>query len=153
MDISNHFLEVYICVISFSQYKFKYRYFVKQHTNGGPIIAVQIENEFGSYSDEIAHLIFIKEVILIYILETVRFPCNVSFSRNVWTILRTMNSYWNLFHINFYIYSSYNWNMEIFFSVVTEVWRKRTFIDIRKYFWFRARTILWTWVLKKTYML
>ncbi|KAL4229127.1 Beta-galactosidase-1-like protein 2 [Mactra antiquata] len=37
-----------------------------QHSKGGPIIAVQIENEFGSYSDEIEHLKFIKQLLLQY---------------------------------------------------------------------------------------
>ncbi|KAJ8302339.1 hypothetical protein KUTeg_021326 [Tegillarca granosa] len=33
-----------------------------QHLNGGPIIAVQVENEFGSYSNEVQHLLFIKQM-------------------------------------------------------------------------------------------
>ena len=33
-----------------------------QFTQGGPIIAVQVENEFGSYSEEVNHLMFIKGV-------------------------------------------------------------------------------------------
>nr|XP_022302707.1 beta-galactosidase-1-like protein 2 [Crassostrea virginica] len=35
-----------------------------QRTNGGPIIAVQVENEFGSYSKEVDHLHAIKETLL-----------------------------------------------------------------------------------------
>ena len=31
-------------------------------SSGGPIIAFQVENEFGSYSNEAEHLKFIKEV-------------------------------------------------------------------------------------------
>lgn len=37
-----------------------------QHLNGGPIIAVQVENEFGSYSNEVQHLLFIKQLLLKY---------------------------------------------------------------------------------------
>ncbi|XP_071173386.1 beta-galactosidase-1-like protein 2 [Mytilus edulis] len=37
-----------------------------QRSKGGPIIAVQVENEFGHYSDEIEHLLFIKKVLLKY---------------------------------------------------------------------------------------
>ncbi|CAG2221809.1 unnamed protein product [Mytilus edulis] len=37
-----------------------------QRSKGGPIIAVQVENEFGHYSDEIDHLLFIKKVSLFY---------------------------------------------------------------------------------------
>ena len=33
-----------------------------QYTNGGPIIAFQVENEYGSFSQETAHLKFIKNV-------------------------------------------------------------------------------------------
>lgn len=33
---------------------------------GGPIIAFQVENEFGSYSNEVAHLRFIKETLIKY---------------------------------------------------------------------------------------
>lgn len=33
-----------------------------QFSNGGPIIAFQVENEFGSFSSEIEHLLFIKKV-------------------------------------------------------------------------------------------
>lgn len=35
-----------------------------QHVNGGPIIAVQIENEFGSYSSEVEHLLYLKKLLL-----------------------------------------------------------------------------------------
>lgn len=35
-----------------------------QHVHGGPIIAVQIENEFGSYSSEVAHLLYLKKLLL-----------------------------------------------------------------------------------------
>ncbi|XP_060553818.1 beta-galactosidase-1-like protein 2 isoform X2 [Ruditapes philippinarum] len=35
-----------------------------QYSRGGPIIAFQIENEFGSYSSEIEHLIFLKNLYL-----------------------------------------------------------------------------------------
>lgn len=35
-----------------------------QHVNGGPIIAVQIENEFGSYSSEVEHLLYLKKLFL-----------------------------------------------------------------------------------------
>lgn len=34
-----------------------------QFTLGGPIIAVQVENEFGSYSNEVDHLMFIKGLL------------------------------------------------------------------------------------------
>ncbi|XP_060069165.1 beta-galactosidase-1-like protein 2 [Ylistrum balloti] len=34
-----------------------------QYSKGGPIIAVQVENEFGSYSDEVEHLSFVKELL------------------------------------------------------------------------------------------
>ncbi|VDI59419.1 Hypothetical predicted protein, partial [Mytilus galloprovincialis] len=37
-----------------------------QRSKGGPIIAVQVENEFGHYSDEIDHLLFIKKVLQKY---------------------------------------------------------------------------------------
>ncbi|XP_033744592.1 beta-galactosidase-1-like protein 2 [Pecten maximus] len=37
-----------------------------QHSKGGPIIAVQVENEYGSYSDEVEHLMFVKELLLKY---------------------------------------------------------------------------------------
>ena len=39
-------------------------YFQFQHVNGGPIIAVQIENEFGAYSSEVEHLMYLKKVKL-----------------------------------------------------------------------------------------
>lgn len=35
-----------------------------QRSNGGPIIAVQVENEFGSYSTEVDHLHTIREILL-----------------------------------------------------------------------------------------
>lgn len=35
-----------------------------QYSQGGPLIAVQIENEFGSYSIEVAHLMFIKQLLI-----------------------------------------------------------------------------------------
>lgn len=35
-----------------------------QYSKGGPIIAVQIENEFGSYSSEVAHLMFLKQLLI-----------------------------------------------------------------------------------------
>ncbi|XP_052802996.1 beta-galactosidase-1-like protein 2 [Mya arenaria] len=35
-----------------------------QYSNGGPIIAVQIENEFGSYSSEVKHLLFVKQLLV-----------------------------------------------------------------------------------------
>ncbi|XP_048741109.2 beta-galactosidase-1-like protein 2 [Ostrea edulis] len=35
-----------------------------QHTSGGPIIAVQVENEYGSYSNEVEHLHTITEMLL-----------------------------------------------------------------------------------------
>ncbi|WAR06544.1 GLBL2-like protein [Mya arenaria] len=35
-----------------------------QYSNGGPIIAVQIENEFGSYSSEVEHLLFVKQLLV-----------------------------------------------------------------------------------------
>lgn len=35
-----------------------------QFSRGGPIIAVQVENEYGSFSDDPAHLEFIKEILL-----------------------------------------------------------------------------------------
>ncbi|XP_033726489.1 beta-galactosidase-1-like protein 2, partial [Pecten maximus] len=34
-----------------------------QFSRGGPIIAVQVENEFGTYSDEVAHLTFLKQLL------------------------------------------------------------------------------------------
>lgn len=34
-----------------------------QFTRGGPIIAVQVENEFGAYSDEVNHLVFLKGLL------------------------------------------------------------------------------------------
>lgn len=37
-------------------------YLFLQYSRGGPIILVQVENEFGSYSDEEGHLVFIKDV-------------------------------------------------------------------------------------------
>ncbi|XP_064611298.1 beta-galactosidase-1-like protein 2 [Liolophura sinensis] len=37
-----------------------------QYSRGGPIIMVQVENEFGSYSDEEDHLIFIKDLLIKY---------------------------------------------------------------------------------------
>lgn len=36
--------------------------FVLQFKKGGPIIAVQVENEYGSYSKDINYMLFIKEV-------------------------------------------------------------------------------------------
>ncbi|XP_062577620.1 beta-galactosidase-1-like protein 2 [Saccostrea cucullata] len=36
----------------------------QQHSCGGPIIAVQVENEFGSYSTEVDHLHVIREILL-----------------------------------------------------------------------------------------
>uniref|UniRef100_A0A8W8LK22 Glycoside hydrolase 35 catalytic domain-containing protein n=1 Tax=Magallana gigas TaxID=29159 RepID=A0A8W8LK22_MAGGI len=35
-----------------------------QRSNGGPIIAMQVENEFGSYSTEVDHLHTIREILL-----------------------------------------------------------------------------------------
>jgi len=35
-----------------------------QHSKGGPIIAVQVENEFGSYSSKIEHLTFIRNLYI-----------------------------------------------------------------------------------------
>ncbi|XP_060084026.1 beta-galactosidase-1-like protein 2 [Ylistrum balloti] len=35
-----------------------------QFSRGGPIIAVQVENEFGSYSNEVSHLAFLKQLLL-----------------------------------------------------------------------------------------
>ncbi|XP_076457381.1 beta-galactosidase-1-like protein 2 isoform X2 [Babylonia areolata] len=37
-----------------------------QFTKGGPIIAVQVENEFGSYSQEVDHLLFIKGILRLH---------------------------------------------------------------------------------------
>lgn len=37
-----------------------------QYSHGGPIIAVQVENEFGSYSDQVEHLVFVKELLIKY---------------------------------------------------------------------------------------
>lgn len=37
-----------------------------QYSRGGPIIAVQVENEFGSYSSEHQHLLFIKKTLEIW---------------------------------------------------------------------------------------
>ncbi|PVD26138.1 hypothetical protein C0Q70_13806 [Pomacea canaliculata] len=34
-----------------------------QFTQGGPIIAVQVENEFGAYSNEVEHLDFLKDLL------------------------------------------------------------------------------------------
>ncbi|OWF49561.1 beta-galactosidase-1-like protein 2 [Mizuhopecten yessoensis] len=34
-----------------------------QFSRGGPIIAIQVENEFGSYSDEVTHLAFLKQLL------------------------------------------------------------------------------------------
>lgn len=36
--------------------------FVFQFKKGGPIIAVQVENEYGSYSKDSNYMLFIKEV-------------------------------------------------------------------------------------------
>lgn len=36
-----------------------------QFTQGGPIIAVQVENEFGAYSNEVEHLDFLKDVSIL----------------------------------------------------------------------------------------
>lgn len=36
----------------------------KQHSNGGPIIAVQIENQYGSFSNNIKHLQTLKELMV-----------------------------------------------------------------------------------------
>lgn len=35
-----------------------------QHHKGGPIIAVQVENEFGSYSNDTGHLLFLKKTLI-----------------------------------------------------------------------------------------
>ncbi|XP_071095299.1 beta-galactosidase-1-like protein 2 [Haliotis cracherodii] len=35
-----------------------------QYSQGGPIIAVQVENEFGSYSDEVQHLDFLRALLI-----------------------------------------------------------------------------------------
>lgn len=35
-----------------------------QHHKGGPIIAVQVENEFGSYSNDTSHLLFLKKTLI-----------------------------------------------------------------------------------------
>lgn len=35
-----------------------------QHHKGGPIIAVQVENEFGSYSNDTEHLLFLKKTLI-----------------------------------------------------------------------------------------
>lgn len=35
-----------------------------QHHKGGPIIAVQVENEFGSYSNDTGHLSFLKKTLI-----------------------------------------------------------------------------------------
>lgn len=35
-----------------------------QHHKGGPIIAVQVENEFGSYSNDTGHLVFLKKTLI-----------------------------------------------------------------------------------------
>lgn len=35
-----------------------------QYSRGGPIIAIQVENEFGSYSNETDHLMFLKKLLL-----------------------------------------------------------------------------------------
>ncbi|CAL8351308.1 unnamed protein product [Lota lota] len=35
-----------------------------QHSNGGPIIAVQVENEYGSYAKDAEYMSFIKEALL-----------------------------------------------------------------------------------------
>ena len=37
-----------------------------QHVHGGPIIAVQVENEFGSYSSEVEHLLYLKKVSMFF---------------------------------------------------------------------------------------
>lgn len=37
-----------------------------QHTDGGPIIAVAVENEYGSYSSEVEHLMFLKQLLIKY---------------------------------------------------------------------------------------
>lgn len=34
-----------------------------QHSTGGPIIAVQVENEFGTYSNEVQHLEYLRELL------------------------------------------------------------------------------------------
>ncbi|KAL3887320.1 hypothetical protein ACJMK2_027262 [Sinanodonta woodiana] len=36
----------------------------QQYSRGGPIIGVQVENEFGSFSKEVAHLRFIKQLLI-----------------------------------------------------------------------------------------
>ncbi|CAE1302985.1 Beta-galactosidase-1-like protein 3,Beta-galactosidase-1-like protein 2,Beta-galactosidase [Acanthosepion pharaonis] len=33
------------------------------HSTGGPIIAVQVENEFGTYSNEVQHLEYLRELL------------------------------------------------------------------------------------------
>jgi len=35
-----------------------------QRSNGGPIIAVQVENEFGSFSDEPDHMIYMRDLLI-----------------------------------------------------------------------------------------
>ncbi|CAL1528316.1 unnamed protein product, partial [Lymnaea stagnalis] len=35
-----------------------------QYTHGGPVVAVQVENEFGSFSDDPGHLEFLRELLL-----------------------------------------------------------------------------------------
>ena len=43
-----------------------------QHTHGGPIIAVQVENEFGSYSSEVEHLLYLKKVIMLLFFQSTK---------------------------------------------------------------------------------
>ena len=41
---------------------------VMQYSKGGPIIGVQVENEYGSYAKDTEYMPFIKEVSIFYII-------------------------------------------------------------------------------------
>ncbi|KAK3103421.1 hypothetical protein FSP39_019072 [Pinctada imbricata] len=74
-----------------------------QALRGGPIIAVQVENEFGSYSDEIDHLLFIKEVkiLIAYALPTVNFP-NMEDGRKLFDMVRQWSKEFPLMVMEFW---------------------------------------------------
>ena len=59
--------------------------FQLQYSNGGPIIAVQVENEYGSYAKDNEYIPYVKEVGLTYSFtnsECQRLPLYLSFTLN-----------------------------------------------------------------------
>lgn len=45
---------------------FNHRLFASQYQHGGPVIAVQVENEYGSFSKDGSDMEYIKEVTIVF---------------------------------------------------------------------------------------